>query len=415
MAGVLARWMVTLVAISALGTHWGPSEACGPGGRFGRRRHPRKLTPFVYKQQMPAVSENTFGASGLFNGRITRDSERFHTLKQNFNTDIIFKDEEKTGADRFMTQRCKDKLNALAISVMNQWEGVKLRVTEGWDEDGFHTEESLHYEGRAVDITTSDRDRTKYGMLARLAVEAGFDWVYYESKAHIHCSVKAESDTTATQGGCFPAESWVTRDDGNRIRMRDVRPGDKVLSMDSGGHPVFSEVLTFMDRDSRGPWVYYTIHTDDRNITVTATPSHLVFVTESRDLSSPRIAKFMSDARPGEFLLTPDSDGGGFRKVKIVSVTMREEKGAYAPLTVHGTVVVDNVAMSCYALIESQALAHWVFAPFRLYYQLTSSLWDGPSHDQTLQEGVHWYPSFFYRYGISLVEPTLLHPTATDS
>lgn len=95
------KWCVgaTLLLASLLAI-----EACGPGRGSGRRRGPRKLTPLVFKQHVPNVAENSLTASGLTEGGIGRNDSRFNNLVPNYNQDIIFKDEEGTGADRLMTQ-----------------------------------------------------------------------------------------------------------------------------------------------------------------------------------------------------------------------------------------------------------------------------------------------------------------------
>ncbi|XP_034024206.1 sonic hedgehog protein A [Thalassophryne amazonica] len=396
--------LLALICFSLLSSGMG----CGPGRGYGRRRHPKKLTPLAYKQFIPNVAEKTLGASGRYEGKITRNSERFKELTPNYNTDIIFKDEENTGADRLMTQRCKDKLNSLAISVMNQWPGVKLRVTEGWDEDGHHLEESLHYEGRAVDITTSDRDKSKYGTLSRLAVEAGFDWVYYESKAHIHCSVKAENSVAAKSGGCFPGSSSVTLQDGSRKEVRDLRAGDKVLAVDDDGNPVYTDFIMFIDREPNARRIFYVIETDSGH-KLTLTAAHLLFV--SRNSTERRLsAVFASAVRPGHEVFVFDERRRRLEPKTVKRIYTQAHEGSFAPVTAQGTVVVDQVLASCYAAIQDHRLAHWALAPVRLAHWVSSLLFRSQPEERAHEDGVHWYPKVLYRLGTWLLDSHSIHP-----
>lgn len=126
---------------------------------------------------------------GAATTKIKRGTPEFAALVENTNSDIVFKDEEGTGADRMMTTKLQAKLDALAGLVKSEWSGVKLRVTEAWDEDNEHSTNSVHYEARGVDLTTSDIDGSKLGRLGRLAVNAGFEWVFYENAQHVHASM----------------------------------------------------------------------------------------------------------------------------------------------------------------------------------------------------------------------------------
>ena len=119
---------------------------------------------------------------------IKRGTPEFQALKQNNNADVVFKDEEGTGADRMMTSKLGGNIDTLASLVKGEWPGTKLRVTEAWDENMEHGTNSVHYEARAADLTTSPVDGNKLGRLGRLAVNAGFDWVFYENALHVHVS-----------------------------------------------------------------------------------------------------------------------------------------------------------------------------------------------------------------------------------
>lgn len=139
-------------------------------------------------ERVPDAAENeVVGAVAV---RVGRHSALWQKLVHCESRSILFKDEERSGADHRMTSSLCVKLTRLGDLVATDWPDLRVRVTEAWDENGEHGRGSLHYEGRAADITTSDMDSAKLGRLGQLAVMAGFDWVYYENRTHVHVSVK---------------------------------------------------------------------------------------------------------------------------------------------------------------------------------------------------------------------------------
>jgi hypothetical protein len=138
-------------------------------------------------EKVPDAAESD--VVGVFSERIGRGTTAFGRLVRCDAATLVFKDEERTGADRMMTPRLRAGLLRLGRKVEAEWPAARLRVTEAWDEKSEHAPTSLHYEGRAADITTSDLDPHKLGRLGRLAVDAGLDWVFYEDRSHVHVSV----------------------------------------------------------------------------------------------------------------------------------------------------------------------------------------------------------------------------------
>lgn|SRR6185503_11454189 len=141
-------------------------------------------------RRVPDVAETL--AIGPLEPPIARRTPAFARLIKYEGGNVVFKDEEGTSADRMMTPRLRDHLTRLAALVAQQWPDLTVRVTEAWDDGREHGETSVHYEGRAADITMSDVDAKKLGRLARLSVDAGFGWVYYENPSHVHVSVGRE-------------------------------------------------------------------------------------------------------------------------------------------------------------------------------------------------------------------------------
>jgi hypothetical protein len=176
-------------------------------------------TSLRLEQAWPGPSEDNVTGLTPPEGRVARELA-FSVLTDARLTPIVerveFKNEEIVDStatrrneldhrdeDYLLDPNAAASLEVLGHLVEREWidplsgrPAYRVRVTESYDALIEHSQQSTHYQGRAVDLTLSpvpaangDDRRELYGRLSRLAVCAGFDYVLFENMAHVHVSV----------------------------------------------------------------------------------------------------------------------------------------------------------------------------------------------------------------------------------
>lgn len=229
----------------------------------------------------------------------------------------------------------------------------------------------------------------------------------------VPCVSLSESSSAGKSGGCFPAKSLVRTEHGGTKRLDEVHLGERIAALDSHGDIVYSEVIAFLDRAPSEMRQFVHLTTESGRA-LTLTPAHLVPVEGRSPI-------FAAKVQPGDRILVSvrNDTNSHLRWDKVVETKLVLEKGVYAPLTTEGTLIVDDVVASCYAVIDSQTVAHYAFLPLRIWNSVTSFFvqrLDDASHvrgqgedSQPMEKGIHWYASMLYSLSTYVLPSKMLY------
>jgi MYXO-CTERM domain-containing protein len=188
----------------------------------------------------------------------------------------------------------------------------------------------------------------------------------------------------------LPATATVRLEDGSQKAMRDIRLGDRIMVARADGSLSYEEVYlnTHKDSVSATPYVELAL-ASGRSLMLS--PRHFIPVaTGPAPAWAEHVAKGANEIAVGDIVWSRTDDG---RMVpdEVAAVRTTVAVGAYNPLTMNGTIVVDGVVASAHSdwfldgIVSADAqtkVYQAILAPVRVAYRAL-----GPARMETITEG----------------------------
>ena len=171
---------------------------------------------------------------------------------------------------------------------------------------------------------------------------------------------------------CFSRNSRVELQNGSQVQVNQLKSGDMVKTYDlPAKQAVFSRFVDFMHYDPSIQAEFVRISSQS-GATIELSEYHLIQHRLTNSSQSFSEYAFAKDVREGDLIFLNPS-GDEFLEDKVISVNLVQSQGAYAPLTEHGTILVNNILASCYSNVYSHQLAHAVMKPYILWSNLVAT------------------------------------------
>lgn len=141
----------------------------------------------------------------------------------------------------------------------------------------------------------------------------------------------------------------------------------QVLSRNEENRLEMSPVMSWLHVDAEKSTEFIELTTESGE-DIRLTPIHLIYET---DCQGNRKTIFAKKVEIGKCVFV-NNENGQLVESKIVTKTSRSMKGIYAPVTVNGNIVVNNVLASCFTEFENEALQKVIFSTLNSLHRMLS-------------------------------------------